>query len=105
MNDKEILKIITDSITAKFGCVADRVILFGSRAKGFYTESSDYDILVILNTGIDWQIEWQIYDTCFDISLEHDIIIDVKVLSSGDLDTIRGRQPYIQDAITAGITV
>ncbi len=104
MDNKEILKIITDSIVAKFGSVVDRVILFGSRVNSIHNDGSDYDILVILNATVDWQLEWRIYDACFDISLEYDIIIDVKILSSSDLVTIRGRQPFIQNALTNGIT-
>jgi len=96
---------ISQAINRELGDIVDRIILYGSHAHGTSDIHSDYDILIILNTGFNWQFEWKIYDLCFDISLENDILIDVKIISSSDLDTIRGRQPYIQEALSTGITL
>ncbi|NLV67570.1 MAG: nucleotidyltransferase domain-containing protein [Spirochaetes bacterium] len=103
MNNSDLLKNINQSITGQLGDITDRVILYGSRARGTSDDSSDYDILVILNREIDWQLEWKIYDICYDISLDNDILIDVKIISSSELQTIRGRQPYVQNAIDSGV--
>lgn len=105
IKEDKILMKIHNTLTGELGDVVERIILFGSRVHGFSDIYSDYDILIILNTEIDWQLEWNIYDLCFDISLENDILIDVKVISSSDLNTIRGRQPYIQEALSTGITL
>ena len=49
---KKIKEIIL-SIARKHGIEVDRVILFGSRARGDYTEDSDWDVLVVTKEEID----------------------------------------------------
>lgn len=47
-------KIITEEIE-KAGFHVIKIMLFGSRAKGNYTEESDWDFLVILNRDITFR--------------------------------------------------
>jgi len=49
MNDK-IKEIITEALK---DYNIEKIILFGSRARGDYYEDSDYDILVILNDELE----------------------------------------------------
>ncbi len=54
--DKEILKQIKQTIleVAKDqGIEIDKIILFGSRARGDYREDSDWDILVVTKRKLD----------------------------------------------------
>ena len=44
-------RIITEEVL-KAGYKVERIILFGSRARGDYNEDSDYDFLVILKQNI-----------------------------------------------------
>jgi predicted nucleotidyltransferase len=55
----------------------DRIILFGSRAKGNCKELSDYDIC-ILKTGITnrRQLAKQIYCLLYDLNIPFDIIVE-----------------------------
>lgn len=46
-------KIITEEVE-KEGFKVVKILLFGSRAKGNYTEESDWDFLVILNSDISF---------------------------------------------------
>lgn len=50
----------------------NKIILFGSRARGDYHEYSDYDILVIINNNIDNVNRFQ---------LEEDIVFDLSNLN------------------------
>ena len=43
---KKIKKVILET-ARKYGIEVDRIILFGSRARGDYREDSDWDILVV----------------------------------------------------------
>lgn len=81
----------------------DQLLLFGSQATGTAREYSDYDILLILKKSYDWRFENDIYDTCADINVKYDIITDIKLIASEDLQTLRGKQPFIQNAIHEGI--
>jgi predicted nucleotidyltransferase len=103
MNKMNLLKKVKDLITEQAGDITDKIILFGSRSREDSTDDSDYDILIILNSNADWRLEWKIYDICYDLSLEHDILIDAKILSASDMETIKGKQPYIQEALSGGV--
>jgi len=98
---KELKSILLD----KYPAYIDRLILFGSRINESAREYSDYDLLLILKKSYDWRFENEIYDICSEVNLKYDIITDIKIISEQELKTIRGKQPFIQDAISYGITI
>ena len=99
------LQELKSLLVKKYPEQIDQLILFGSQAEGTAREYSDYDLLLILNTPYDWRFENGIYDTCSDINVKYDIITDVKIISRQELQTLRGKQPYIQHALHNGITL
>ncbi|MCE4599299.1 MAG: nucleotidyltransferase domain-containing protein [Desulfurococcales archaeon] len=53
---EEILKAIKQVVmeeAEKLGVGVEKIILFGSRARGDYKEESDYDILIVVEGRID----------------------------------------------------
>lgn len=105
VKNQKLLEEIKNILTNNLSLNIDRVILFGSRIDKSFKSYSDYDILIILNQSYDWKIEDNIIKCCYDLMLKYDIILDIKVISSSELNTVRGKQPYIQSAINLGITV
>ena len=81
----------------------DQIILFGSQVNGTARKYSDYDLLLIVKHPYDWRFENDIYDMCPDINIDYDIITDIKVISHQELQTLRGKQPFIQDALHHGM--
>lgn len=79
------------------------VVLFGSQASGQPRPDSDFDILVILNEMPDWKTEREISDICYLIDLKFNIITDTHVLSTSELNTLRGKQPIFVNAISNGV--
>jgi len=60
MSGKETLRKVKKTIMCvakKYGVEIDRVILFGSRARGDFREDSDWDILVITKNKLEWRKE------------------------------------------------
>jgi len=105
MENKEILyKIKSRLASAEENCI-DKIILFGSQANGSADDDSDFDILILLNRKIDWQEENKILNLCNEIDLELDILTDIKFFVSADLETIKGKQPFIQNALKFGLAV
>lgn len=104
MNKKKILKELKALLLGEYSGDIDRVVLFGSQVLGTATDSSDYDILVILNKDYDWRLEDAILDSCYEIDLEYDIVTDVKVISRNELNTMKGKQPFILNALEHGWT-
>jgi len=103
MNNKTLIKEIQDLLKNKFNGNISRVILYGSRSRGDYKEYSDYDILVIVKEDFDWKFEREINDSLIDIDLKYDILLDVRLISENEMKTIKGKQPFIFNALTEGI--
>ena len=62
--DKETLRQIKQIIleeAGKLNIKIEKIILFGSRARGDYREDSDYDILIIVRERIDWKTKNKLY--------------------------------------------
>ncbi len=56
MNEKEIKELIKATIKkilAQFNIKLEKIILFGSRARGDYKKDSDWDCFVIVNSDLD----------------------------------------------------
>lgn len=105
MFNQQAMEELKGLLVTTFPNDIDRVILFGSQITGDAREYSDYDILVIVNHDYDWQFRDKIYDTTYEIDLKHDIFTDIKVISTGELKTIKGKQPFIQDALEQGVVL
>jgi len=103
MLNQQAVKEFKELLALNFPDDIEKVILFGSQINENAHEHSDYDVLVILRKEYDWKFEDSICEAAFEIDLKHDIFIDVKVISTHELQTIRGKQPFISDAIEKGI--
>jgi predicted nucleotidyltransferase len=58
----------------------DRIVLFGSVARGEADEESDVDLLVVLKDRPDHQLENRISSMILDINLEHDTNLSALVV-------------------------
>ncbi|MEA1912859.1 MAG: nucleotidyltransferase domain-containing protein [candidate division WOR-3 bacterium] len=99
-----MLEELKDLLETNFPGKIDRVILFGSRATSKGKEYSDYDILVIIQGDYDWHLEDKILDLCYEIDLKYNIVTDIKVISTNELVSVKGKQPFIQKALKEGIS-
>lgn len=81
----------------------EKVILYGSYARNEPNNNSDIDILVICRGVVDAKLREQIYGICYDINSKYDVWIDLSLLSENDLNTIRGKQPFVRNAFAEGI--
>lgn len=52
MSDQEVLQFIHTQLSKLF--TVERMILFGSRAKGTATKDSDYDVLVVMDSDLPY---------------------------------------------------
>lgn len=103
MDNSIILKDFKEILTQRFGNNVDKVILFGSRVSGNAKEYSDYDILIVLKNDYDWHLENEILNLGCEINLKHDILMDIKIISNPELNTLKGKQPFILNAINEGV--
>ncbi len=99
----EPLRALKHLLLSRFPDDVDRVILYGSRAVGTADSHSDYDILVILKRRCDWRLKNRIYDETWEVDRDHGILTDIRLISRDDLDTIKGFQPFVREALERGI--
>jgi len=71
----------------------DKIILFGSRARGDYREDSDYDILVITKEKLDWRIRKKVW---LDIIRKIPFRIDLIII---DRETFEERAKYVGNVL------
>ena len=69
--DDPILKRFRAALDALYGDRIERVVLYGSRARGDHREDSDYDVAVFLYDLADW---WREVDLI--VEIETDILMD-----------------------------
>ena len=82
--DDPILKRFRAALDALYGDRIERVVLFGSRARGDAREDSDYDIAVFLHDLTDyWREADRIADIGTDILFDTGEVINALPLSAG----------------------
>ena len=87
----------------KAGMDPIEIILFGSKARGDYTENSDIDVLVILNEYNQTNID-QIYSLVAKILVEYSVYISVKVWDYDNYLKMKGlNTPFILNMSKEGI--
>ena len=79
-----ILKRVRSALGDLYGDRIERVVLFGSRARGDARKESDYDVAVFLNNLTDrWSELDRLANLRSDFLEDADIFIDVKPYPSG----------------------
>ncbi len=103
IDNKIILSELKNHLIQNYGESVEDVVLFGSQASGNSNKFSDYDVLIILKNAYTGKDENEILDLCYDINLKYNILLDVHIISTNELKSIRGKQPIFINAIKSGI--
>jgi predicted nucleotidyltransferase len=60
----------------------ERVVLFGSKARGADDAESDIDLLVVTSRDLAWREREAVIDALYDIQLRHDVLLSPLVVSA-----------------------
>jgi len=96
------------ALQARYGRALNRLILFGSAARRAYEETSDVDVLVVLDLprrDVDWRVEREVRSEALAVELEYDIVFDLHVVSSQDARGRRAHTPFLEVVLDEGRTV
>ena len=62
----------------------EKVIVYGSKARGDSDEDSDIDLLLVTSRPIPWRERKAIIDALFDIEMAYDAIISILIVTVED---------------------
>ena len=102
----EKLKLIKSVICEVVGDRLEKTILFGSRARGEGSSSSDYDILVVLKDELSVREEMEIAKAIRAKLAKHLIPVDVLVASASEVEYLSSRVGnVIRSAVREGVVL
>jgi predicted nucleotidyltransferase len=101
MIDDPILRRIRAAVNALYGDRIERVVLFGSRARGDAREDSDYDVAVFLEDLADrWHEFHRLADLRTDILSATGIFVEARPFRAG---AYRARTPLMHEIRREGV--
>ena len=108
MNHEKAIRELKKRLYKHLGKVLDKIIIFGSAARGSATPASDIDVMIILNDDlveVNWRIEDEIIDLTYPIELEDDVVFDLKVMGKRDIQGKYRYMPFVEHVMKEGIIV
>ena len=106
-NTHDIILKFSQQVKKILGNKLDKVILYGSYARGDYNEHSDVDIM-ILTTLTDEEIEKAeptLFDLAFDFQMDYGIDISVVVKNKDQFEYWLGALPFYNNVKAEGIVL
>ena len=104
MESRLLAREIKQYLNSNLDNIISDVIIFGSRVKGTASSSSDYDVLIVLNTNYDRKIQRAINDLCYDFDLKYNTFLDTQIISEFELrNGLRGKHPVFKTALKEGV--
>jgi len=103
MNRKQLLANIKQAIHQRDPDA--EIILFGSRVRGDHHTDSDWDILILTNEAITYELESEFRDPIFDLELDTGEVISMLVYSKKDWDRLQDVSPLFVQVNKEGVSI
>ena len=68
----------------KAGFPVERVVLFGSKARGDGEPDSDFDLLIVTSLALDWRERARLVNALFDVELAYDVVLSPLVVERSE---------------------
>ncbi len=102
--ERQAIEVATEELRKRYSM--ERVILFGSKARGDSDESSDIDLLLITTNPLHWREEKAIVDVLFDLGIEYDVVFTPLFASLEEWDRGMFREfPVYRNIVEEGAVV
>jgi len=97
------LKQFKEEVERRLGTGLEKILLFGSKARGDADDESDIDIMIVVCDS-DTAMEDTIIDVAYEVNLCHDLYISPKVITRANLENPLWRAtPFIQSIEREGV--
>jgi predicted nucleotidyltransferase len=106
-----VLSIITDQIVhearQQLGDKLDKVLLYGSYARGDFDDESDIDIMILADIPEEetWQTNMRLNKVASRLGLEHNIVISPYVTVCGTFYKWLDVLPFYQNVMREGVNL
>lgn len=102
-----VLNKVRDESKLLYGSLLDKIILYGSYARGDNTEESDVDIMIVLDCGADKieQFRNATYEMASDISLEQEVFLSIFLKDKKHFEDNLDFLPFYRNIQREGISV
>lgn len=101
-NEQQVMKDIVQRIPAMYPMI-NKIVFYGSKARGDFIEESDIDILFITDYALPRSLKFEIYDAIYELEVEYDVVISV-VFVSKEVFGVK-TTPFIRQVHREGITL
>ena len=104
VNIRPVLKKLKKGLLQIYGEQVDRILLYGSRARGDAREDSDIDILVVLKDDFNYSEMLRLSsDFAASLSLENDVVISRAFVSKEQFE--HRQTPFLMNIRREGVPV
>ncbi len=84
-NEKQAIMMMVRLLKKKYP--VEKIILFGSKARGDGDDGSDVDIMLLTSRPINWKERERLIGEIFDIELECDVVISILDTTTQEWET------------------
>ena len=81
-NERGAIKAAVEKLKKAYP--VNKIVLFGSKARGDFDEHSDIDLLIITTRPLHWKEEKAVVEALFEIGIEYDVIFSPLFASNGE---------------------
>ena len=81
-NELKVIKKAILEVDKKHGIEIEKIILFGSRARGEGRENSDWDLLIVTKEKLDWKTERKFFSDVGWNLVNHGIVPEIIIVDS-----------------------
>ena len=107
MQLNKIIKAMVECYRVVYGRDIEEIMLYGSYARGDFTENSDIDLVAIVHgSRLDLQEKLkELWDISAELGLEHDIIVSPTVIAYDEFMKYKQSLPYYRNIAEEGCKV
>ena len=100
----EIMKAMVECYRSVYGNQIVDIVLYGSYARGDYTENSDIDIVAVVH-GSRMELQQklkEVWDRSAEVGLENDIVVSPTVIPYDEFKKYQDTLPYYRNIMQEG---
>ena len=105
MEEQSWLDEVRHLLAERFADTVERLVVFGSKARGDAREESDLDLLLLIRYG-DWRVKDAIARELHDLAIGTDVVPSVQIYTTAEWDRLKELESVFRETVEReGVTV